>query len=130
MKMNRLPVTMLVALFLLALNAGFWLVYALIVALGLIPSFSTFPAFRWIMAGLAFGASGALAGLAFFLSRRNRLAFYAGCVILVVVAVLSITDEFGLPDLFTLLISLAALGLLLKNRAWYLQRSLVTAKPT
>jgi hypothetical protein len=37
------------------------------------------------------------------------------------IAVLSITDEFGLLDLFCLLISLVPLGLMLKDRAWYLQ---------
>jgi len=42
-------------------------------------------------------------------------------VLLAVIAVLSITDEFGLPDMISLLLSLVPLGLLLKDRAWYLQ---------
>ena len=36
------------------------------------------------------------------------------------VPVLSITEEVGLPDLFTLTVSLAAFALLIKERAWYL----------
>jgi len=40
---------------------------------------------------------------------------------LTIIAVLSITDEFGWLDLFSLLISLIPLGLLLKDRDWYLK---------
>lgn len=44
-------------------------------------------------------------------------------VIYAVIAVLSITDQVGLPDLLTLVLSLAALVLVVKDRAWYLQEN-------
>jgi hypothetical protein len=112
--MNRLPTSVSATLILIILNAAFWLVFAFIVALGAIPSITTDSVVKWV------GVSGFLTGIVIFLRRRNRLAFYAGVAILIAIAVLSITDEFGLPDLFTLLISLVALGLMLKDRAWYL----------
>lgn len=121
--MNRPPISVSATLLLIALNAAFWLVFAIIAALGLIPSFRAANAARWIMAILALGASACLAGLAIFLRRRNRLASYAGGVILAAIAVLSITDQAGLPDLFTFVISLVALGLMLKDRGWYLHGS-------
>lgn len=109
------------ALILIALNAAFWLIFAVIAALGLIPAFRASDAVRWVMALLAFGVSGCLIVLVILLRRRNRLAFYGGMGLLAVIAVLSITDEFGLPDVISLLISLAALGLLLKDRDGYLK---------
>ena len=121
--MNRTPISVSATLLLIALNASFWLVFALIAALGLIPSFRAANAARWIMAILALGASACLADLAIFLRRRSRIAFYAGGLILAAIAVLSITDQVGLLDLLTLVISLVALGLMLKDRGWYLQGS-------
>ena len=118
--MNRLPTSVSATLTLIILNAAFWLVFAFIVALGAIRSIPTDGVIKWVMVILALGVSGFLTGIVIFLRRRKRLAFYAGVAILIAIAVLSITDEFGLPDLFTLLISLVALGLMLKDRAWYL----------
>jgi hypothetical protein len=120
--MNRLPASISATLILIILNAAFWLVFAFIVALGAIPSITTDSVVKWV------GVSGFLTGIVIFLRRRNRLAFYAGVAILIAIAVLSITDEFGLPDLFTLLISLVALGLMLKDRAWYLHSSSTAPK--
>lgn len=78
---------------------------------------------KWIMVLLAIGSAVILAALAHFLNRRNRLAYYASLVFLAVIAVLSITDEFGWLDLVSLLISLVPLGLLVKDRRWYLADS-------
>ena len=121
--MNRLPASVSATLILIILNAAFWLVFAFIVALGAIPSIPPDGVVKWVMVILALGVSGFLTGIVIFLRRRNRLAFYTGVAILATIVVLSITDEFGLPDLFTLLISLVALGLMLKDRSWYLQSS-------
>ena len=52
--------------------------------------------------------------------RRSRLAFNAAAALLALIAVLSITDQFGLADLVSLLLSLVPLVLLLKDRTWYL----------
>ena len=117
--MKTRPPTVTAALLLMALTAAFWFGFAVLTACGVIRSI---PAgwVRWIMAALALGTSAVLAGLAVLLRRRYRPAYYAAALLLAIIAVLSITDDFGLWDLFSLLICLAALALLLKDRAWYL----------
>ena len=117
--MNRLPTSVSATLVLIILNAVFWLVFALIAALGGIRSIAALGVVKWVMVILALGVSGLLGGISVFLMRRNRLAFYAGVTLLAIIAVLSSMDQFGWPDLFTLLISLVALGLMLKDRSWY-----------
>jgi hypothetical protein len=119
--MNHPPKSVSTTLIFIILNAAFWLVYAFIMAFGGIRSLAASSVVKWIMTILALGSSVALVGTAFFLGKRNRLAFYFGLVILAIIAILSVTDEFGLLDLFSLLISLIPLGLMLRDRAWYLQ---------
>jgi hypothetical protein len=126
--MNRLPTSVFATLMLILLDAAFWLIFAIIVALGVIRSIAAAGVIRWAMVILALGTSVVLAGIVLFLRRRNRLAFYAGVILLATIAVLSITDQIGLPDLFMLLINLFALGLMLKDRSWYLQSSNATSR--
>jgi len=121
--MNRLPTSVSATLILIILNAAFWLVFAFLVVFGAIPSIPTDGVIKWVMVILALGVSGFLTAIVILLRGRNRLGFYTGVAILATISVLSITDQFGLPDLFTLLISLVALGLMLKDRSWYLQSS-------
>jgi hypothetical protein len=119
--MKDLPGSVFTTLILILFNAAFWLFYAGWVAFARIGSFQAASLMKWVMVILALCASAALAGAVAFLRRRSRLAFYAAAALLVLIAVLSITDEFGLLDLFSFLLSLIPLGLLLKDRAWYLQ---------
>lgn len=121
MSANHLPTSVRATFILVGLNSAFWLVFAVIVALGAIGSEPSASNAKWVMVVLAIGVSVILAGLVILLMRRNRLAFYAGIVCLAVIAVLSITDQFGLPDLFTLSISLFATALMVKDRFWYLR---------
>ncbi|MEJ2748962.1 MAG: hypothetical protein P8183_13810 [Anaerolineae bacterium] len=103
------------------LNAVFWLAYTVITAFGN-TYLTTVPIMvKSIIVILAFGSSVILIGIAIFIKRRNRFAFYFGLLMLAIIAVLSITDEFGLLDFFSLLISLIPLVLLLKDRNWYLK---------
>lgn len=120
--MQNTPKSVAVTIAFIALNSVFWLAYAIIIAFGS-AALTTVPAImKWGFIVLALGCSLLLAGVALFLVRRNRLAFYFGLLMLTLVAVLSITDQFGWLDLFSLLISLIPLVLLLKDRDWYLQR--------
>ncbi|MCB0047446.1 MAG: hypothetical protein KDD92_18615 [Caldilineaceae bacterium] len=121
--MQHPPKSVLTTLVLLVINVVFWLIFALIMALGGVRPLANAGAIRWIMAGLAFGASVALGATVVFLRRRNRLAFYFGVLLLSVIAVLSATDEFGPLDLFTFLISFIPLGLMAKDRFWYLHQA-------
>lgn len=118
--MRDVPRSAIAAQVLILINAAFWLGFALIAALGGLPGgLSSGPA-RWIFALLATGASATLGLLVFLLHRRKKGAFYLLLVILVILGTLSITDEVGIYDLFTLIVSLAAIVLLLINRSWYL----------
>jgi hypothetical protein len=119
--MNHHPKTVTTALIMIIINAAFWFIFALIVFLGWVSSISFAGIVRWVMAALALGSSVVLAGIAYFIARRNRTAFFFGVAFLALIAILSVTDEFGLLDLFSLLLNLVPLGLLLKDRAWYLQ---------
>ena len=126
--MKGLPRSVVITLILILLNAAFWLVYAAWTAFGSVGSFSGASVGKWIMVALALCASAALAGMVTFLRRQNPMAFYAAAALLGLIAVLSITDEFGLPDLVSLLLSLVPLGLLLKDRAWYLHAGSMLSK--
>lgn len=117
--MNRYPLTVTITFILILANAAFWLMYAFLMGFGAIPIPGTF---RWIMFGMALVCSVLLAGSIFFLHKRNRIAFFFTTILLTVVAVLSITDETGPADILTFVSSLAALVLLFKDRAWYLNK--------
>jgi lysylphosphatidylglycerol synthetase-like protein (DUF2156 family) len=119
--MQTHPRTISITLIIILMNAVFWLGYAAWMAFGSMPAFAAFPVLRWIMAGLALASAAALAVTAFFLRRRIRLAYWFGLILLAVLAVLSITDEFGLLDLVSLLLSLVPLALMLKDRRGYLR---------
>jgi accessory gene regulator protein AgrB len=119
--MDTPPKTVLITLFLILLMAAVWLIFALTAAFGGISAFTVSESLRWVMAAPALGCSIALVITAIFLKKRNRLAFYFGLVMLMMVAVLSITDQIGWLDIFSLLISLVPLVLMLKDRKWYLR---------
>ena len=119
--MNRFPATVRIALLLLALDALMWFAFGVVVAAGGNASIHV-PAVRWVMAGLAWASTAALASLTLLLSRRNRLAYYLAVILLTIIAVLSITDQVGWVDLAALAVSVIPLVLLVKDRAWYLRR--------
>jgi len=121
--MQHLPASVRVALLLLTLDAALWFVFGVVVACGGIASINHPPVLRWVMAGLAWGAATALAGIALLLCRRSRPAFFAAVVLLTIIAVLSIADQIGLADLVGLAVSAVPLILLLRDRAWYLRRA-------
>lgn len=126
--MKNLPRSVSLALWLILLNAAFWFIYAVLVASGVAGVFPLENVVKWVMVGLALGCAVALISATFFLLRRSRLAFYAAVVLLALIAVLSVTDDFGLPDLVSLLLSLIPLGLLFKDRTWYLQPGAMLTK--
>ena len=119
--MKSKPLTVRITFFFLWLIAAFWAVFAGLLILTAIPSIPNTGVIKWIMIVLALGCTGILFVMILMLKRHNRLAFFTTLVMLVIIAVLSITDEFGWPDLFSLLITLVPLVLMIKDRSWYLQ---------
>lgn len=101
------------------LNAAIWFGFAVLVALHLHPAFPENPVYRWGMTGLALLTGGMLITL-FRLARRWRPAYFLLLGLLSVIALLAITDEFGLADLAVLAINLLALFLLIVNREDFL----------
>ena len=119
--MKNLTKSVSITITLITLNAVFWFIYAVIMFFGDSRSTIMPNAVSWVFSILALGSSVILIGLAIFLKRRKRFAFYLGLPTLAIIAVLSVTDEFGLLDLFSLFISLTPLVLMLKDRDWYLK---------
>jgi LPXTG-motif cell wall-anchored protein len=120
--MKRTPASVSATLILISLNAAFWLIYAIIVALGAHPALPSTGIIKWVLFILALGTSVVLAVIVFFLRKHNRFAFYIGVALLAIIAVLILLDEIGAPDIAILLVNLVTLGLLLKDRAWYIQK--------
>lgn len=120
--MHRLPGSVALTLLLILLDALIWLVFGLAVAAGAIPSIPAEGGLRWVAVLLALAGAAALAGIAFFLRRHSRPAYFLALGLLVMIAVLALADQVGLLDLAALLVNLVPLGLLLKDRAWYLGR--------
>lgn len=120
--MRRFPATVRAALLLLGLDSLLWFAFGIVAAAGGIASIANPPALRWVMAGLACASAAALAGLTVLLSRRYRLAFSLAVILLLLIAVLSLTDQVGFLDLASLAVSVIPLVLLLKDRAWYLRQ--------
>ena len=110
-----------IALVFIILNAIIWLAFALIVAADLHPAIPESDVIKWAMASMSLLTSGILLGLFILLRRKNRVAYWLTLGLLIIISILTITDEFGIADLVVLMIALVPLGLLLKDRGWYLQ---------
>ncbi len=119
--MKDLPKSISITTVFIILNAIFWLTYTVTIAFGSTHSTSVPIMVKSILVIAAFGSSAVLAGMAIFLRRRNRFAFYFGLLMLTMIAVLSIADEFGWLDFLSLLIRLVPVVLLVKDRNWYLK---------
>jgi len=119
--MTKRPVSVSVALLLVLVNASLWLTFGTIVASGNHPSIPDIPLVRWGMAFLALGAAGIMLGLHFLLRRQSRAAYYVALGLLATISLLIFADQFGLADLVVLLVTLAPLALLIKDRAWFLR---------
>jgi hypothetical protein len=55
------------------------------------------------------------------IGKRNKIFYYFAIVLLAINIVLTVTDEFGLFDLITLIIDLVLLGLLIATGRKYLE---------
>ena len=74
----------------------------------------------WIVALLMFGNAGMLLLLSWGIGRQKNLFFYLGIIVLAANIFLTVTDEFGIFDLITLIIDLVLLILLFVTRSRYL----------
>jgi hypothetical protein len=113
--------TLRIALLLVRLNALLWLAFAILTAAGANPGIPDTPRVRWGLALLA-GAGGlALLLLEVLLRRRSRVGYYATLVMLTVIALSLLADQFGLADLVVLAATAAPMILLIKVRDAFLK---------
>ncbi|MCJ7706626.1 MAG: hypothetical protein MUO38_03300 [Anaerolineales bacterium] len=122
--MTRPPTSVTVTFALVLVNALVWIAFAIIVAARLHPSIPAGELVRMIMALLALTAAVVLGFLAIMLRRRSRWGYFLTVAALILLAALTIADEVGLADLVVLVIAVMPLLLLIKDRAWYLGRSI------
>jgi hypothetical protein len=120
MKETR-PILIKITLFLILLNAFFWMFFGVITALGYHPGIPANEMLRWGMVVLAISCSIVLMVLVVFLGRHNRIAYGLTACILGLISVLTITDQFGISDLLVLLLTTITLLLLVLGRRWYFQ---------
>jgi hypothetical protein len=121
--MTKCPVSVSVTFILLLLNALIWLALGVLLAINAHPAIPDVPLIRWGMTFLAFAGGGILLGLLVLLGKRYPPAYYIVIGILAAITVLTFFDQVGLIDLLYLAINLAPIPMLIKDRAWYLQRS-------
>ena len=117
----KTPQSISIALVFIILSAIIWLAFGLIVAADLHPAIPKSDVIRWAMASMSLLTSGILLGFSFLLKRKSRVAYWLTLGLLIIISILTVTDEFGIADLVVLMITLVPLGLLLKDRGWYLQ---------
>ena len=98
----------------LARNALFFnaLVWAILSVLSFVRAAQGDSDYRWILSGLMLANAAVMAIFGIILDYGRRWAFLISVLYMVVNAVLSITDQFGVWDALILFINLVTLGLL------------------
>jgi hypothetical protein len=119
--MSSPPSSVKPTLALIWMNAAIWLALGGIVALGVHPAMPKTPWARWEVTVLAVGCSACLGGLAVRLGRGHKLAYLAALALLTLLGVAILLDEVGVVDLVVLVVALAPVALLLRDRRWYLR---------
>ncbi len=100
------------------LNAVIWAVIGIVSLTRLGSTPSDQPATALILSILMFGNAAAMLGCGWAIGRQKKLYIYLAMIVLIVNLSLTVTDQFGLWDLITMLIDLVLLVLLvlLRNR--------------
>ena len=119
--MTTRPRSVCMAFTLILINILIWLAFSIIVTANLHPAIPNQHLIKTIMASLAFVIAALLSVLLFFLSRQNHTAYFLALGLFVSLSFAAIFDDFGLIDLVVLVINVAPMALLIKDRSWYLQ---------
>lgn len=119
--MTHRPVTVTLNLSIILVNALIWLVLAIIIAANALPGLGDLPATKWVLVFLSIAIAIILLVLTYFLYKHSLKAYYLTLAFFVITSILVIFDDVGLADIIFLIISLIPVGLLIKDRAWYLK---------
>ena len=114
------PPELIFATSFILLSAFIWIVLSIFIASGLHWGLPKEEFTRWTMATLSLLVALFLIALAILLSRKNRLAYWLTLVLLGVIMLMTLVDQFGVPDLIVVLIHFVPFALLLKMRRRYL----------
>ena len=120
--MKNIPTTVKVTLIFVLINSLVWLVFGLIILLGLHPALPEDVLYKWGMGAVSLVAAGVLLGLFFLLKNRAGWGWYAAVAALAVSLVLSIFDDVGWIDVVVIGIILIPLVLMIRDRKWYLKK--------
>lgn len=120
--MPKMPGTVRFSLALLSLIAAGWLGFSLLTIGNVIISIPSGAA-RWAIGGIALACSLVTAAAVYGLIRQIRMVYYATVCLLGMILLVSFMDELGWADLALISLTMITLGLLIKDRAWFLQKS-------
>ena len=118
---NRSASIIITRLFVL-LNILIWLSLGIIIAFNVHPAVPDQPLLKALMAAGSLVLAAFFSGLFYLLSKQNRYAYFLIVALFITTSLLTIFDDFGWVDLIVLVINLIPLGLLLKDRKWYLSQ--------
>lgn len=107
---------------LFVVNSIAWFILGLLLLFELSPAFIGNGALNIVMGVLGIISSAAYLALLVLLRKKIKIAYYLSIILLILVSILSITDEFGLFDLGALAINVIPLLLLIKDRHSYLEK--------
>jgi hypothetical protein len=98
-----------------------WFILGILIILNAHPALPDQPVILGVMAFLSLAAACVFLVLSLLIYRRNQTGYYLSLAALLLTALLIFLDDFGLADLIVLMVVLIPVGLLIKDRAWYLR---------
>ena len=119
--MTKYPKSVITTYILILLNAAFWLGYAIFTIAGNTDPAAASYIGKWAFSILALATAVALVILFILLRKHIRFAYTLTLIMLALLAVLSVTDQVGWLDVFSLLISAIPFALMLRDRKRYLR---------
>ena len=108
---------MVVARWLFDLLGAIWFVLGVVSLVRMYTGDTSFSSFGWIIALLMFVNSAVLIWIGWGIGKGLKIYFYLAILVLAGNIILTLTDEFGLIDLITLIVNIGLLVLLLVTRA-------------
>lgn len=102
-------------------NCLTWLILGILIILNAHPALPDQPVILWVMGLLSLAAACVFLILSLLIYRRNQTGYYLALAALVLTALLIFFDDVGVSDLIVLMVVLIPVGLLVKDRAWYLR---------
>jgi hypothetical protein len=116
------PGSVTITSLLVLLSAAAWLALGLVIAINRHPALSVSLPVRAAMVGLSVAAACVLFGLYVLTQIRRPVAYFALLAALGLGSLVVIFDDIGWADLLVLIIHVVPIILLIRDRAWYLER--------